>query len=163
MAINNHSYPTLRSHTTTQPPAAIDEILFVIATIFVRNHEIVVVGISGSCVLAVEQQGESLHNNEQVDFAVSSGPDIIGVEQQGEISDDDMTGSAEAQQLNIPFDKDLDCSGVRADRITAVINLREEDRDMFPTDHYCILVNRGKSLLEDGWKGDMWQRFHAQR
>jgi hypothetical protein len=130
-------------------------VIFAIATILVRDNEVVAVGVSGRNVIAMQQQEETASSEAN---SADDEPD----------SADDRPDSANDRQLNFmpePFDEDLDCHSVCADSISAVMNSREDDTSTyeFPDGRCCILVSNGKPLLEQQWKDDVWQRFHAQR
>src|ERR1700674_3301126 len=59
-AINYHGHPTLRLPLPSTPPPrlrteTLDDVPFAIATLLVRNHEVVALGISGANIVAMQQ------------------------------------------------------------------------------------------------------------
>ena len=94
---------------------------FAIATLLVRNHEVVALGISGANIVAMQQP--------MVGTRVS-GPD-----------------SADEEQPDLPLDEIFDCRNTGIDCIAADLNPRQTDNYQFPRDCPCILVGKGKSLI----------------
>lgn len=145
---NNNNHPTLHPHCTPtppRPPGPIDEVLFAISTILVRDNEVVAVGVSGPNLVAMQQQEET----------ASSEPD-------SSYDQPDFANDRQLSSTPLLFDEDLDYPGVRTDTVTAVLNPREEGIYTFPSGRCCILVSGGKPLMEQQWKDDGWQRFHEQ-
>jgi hypothetical protein len=165
-AINNNGHPTLRLPSARKkiPTTPHDEVILAIATLLVRNHEVVAVGASGAGVLAVQQPIETAlsepdsADNEQPDSADNKQPDS---------ADNEQPDSADNEQPNAPldFDETLDYRNVAVGRIAAVVNPRTDgDHYTFPDGRCCMLVNKGESLLKTELMGDdVWAHFHAQR
>ena len=105
-----------------------------------RKDEIVAVGASGTGVVVVQQP------------IVESEPDCADTEQR--------------DAWPLPLDDHIDDHNTTVDDIAAVSNPRLEDKAKysFPAGCCCILVSKGKSLLESSLEGvDVWEPFHAQR
>jgi hypothetical protein len=140
-AINHSGHPTLRIHPKERkyPLTPLDDVLFAFATLLVRKDEVVAVGSSGTGVVAVQQPM---------------------VETTGSVPD-----SGDTEQ-RLPLDDNLDVRNTSIDGIAAVLNPRKGDETIYsiPADCCCILVSKGKSLLESSLEGvDVWEPFHAQR
>jgi hypothetical protein len=60
-AINNNDHPTLHLPRTQKvyPTTPSDEVIFALATLLVRNHEIIAVAASGAGVVAMQQSMET--------------------------------------------------------------------------------------------------------
>jgi hypothetical protein len=144
-AINHSGYPTLRIPPKKRkyPLTPLDDVLFAFATLLVRKDEVVAVGSSGTGVVAVQQPMVETTRSE---------PDAADTEEQG--------------AWPLPLDDDLDVHNTSVDGIAAVLNPRVEDeaKYSFPAGCCCILVRKGKSLIEGSLEGvDVWEHFHAQR
>jgi hypothetical protein len=66
----------------------------------------------------------------------------------------------------LPLNDDLDVHNTTMDDTATVLNPRLEDeaKYSFPASCCCILVSKGKSLIEGSFEGvDLWEHFHAQR
>jgi hypothetical protein len=144
-AINHSGHPTLRKphQKRKYPLTPLDDVLFAVATLLVRNDEIVAVGSSGTGVFAVQQPTVETSRSE---------PDPPDTEQR--------------DAWRPPLDDDLDVHNMTIGHIAAVLNPRRDDeaKYSFPDGCSCILVSKGKSLIEGSVEGvDMWEHFHAQR
>ena len=117
--INNSGHPTLHLPRKPYTPSPLLDVLIAIATLLVRDHEVVALGVSGRDLIAVEQQ------------TIASRPDPATEEQSGELH----------------LDEDLDCSNILVSDIAAAVNPREGENYDIPDDGYCIEVDAGKSLL----------------
>lgn len=144
-AINHSGHPTLHIHPKERkyPLAPLDNVLFAFATILVRKDEIVAVGSSGTGVVVVQQPMVETTGSE---------PDSADTEQR--------------DAWPLPLDDDLDVRNTTMDDNATVLNPRKDDETIssFPAGCCCILVSKGKSLLESSLEGvDVWEPFHAQR
>jgi hypothetical protein len=109
----------------------------------VWKDEIVTVGSSGTGVVTVQQPMVEITRSE---------PDSTDTEQRG--------------AWPPPLDDDFDIHNTTIDGIAPVLNSRLEDKAkyLFPAGCCCILVSKGKSLIESSLEGvDVWEHFHAQR
>jgi hypothetical protein len=144
-AINHSGHPTLRipPKKIKYPLTPLDDLLFAFATLLVRKDEIVAVGSSGTGIVAVQQP-------------------IVETTR----SDPDSTDTERRDAWPPPLDDDLDVHDTTIDGIAPVLNPRLEDevKYSFPAGCCCILVSKGKSLIEGSLEGlDLWEHFHAQR
>jgi hypothetical protein len=81
-------------------------------------------------------------------------------------SEPDSADTEERDALPLPLDEDLDVHNTTMDGIAAVLNPRlgDEAKYSFPAGCSCIVVSKGKSLIEGSLEGvDVWEHFHAQR
>ena len=139
-AINNNDHPTLHLPRTQKvyPTTPSDEVIFALATLLVRNHEIVAVAASGAGVVAVQQSMETAMS--EPDPATNKEPAV-----------------------RLPVDKHLNFYNT-TDHFTAGSNTRRDDHHFnFPNGRCCMLFSKGKSLLTTKLKGDdVWTRCHVQ-
>ena len=135
-AINNSGHPTLHLPRKPYTLSPLLDVLIAIATLLVRDHEVVALGVSGCNLVAVQQQ------------TIASRPDPVTEEQSDSMSE-------------LHLDDDLDCSNILVSDIAAAVNPRDYD---IPDDGYCIQVNAGKSLLASMPKGkEGWRYLHKIR
>ena len=144
-AINHSGHPTLRipPQKRKYPPTPLDEVLFAFATLLVRKDEVVAVGSSGTAVVIVQQPMAETTRSEP-----------------------DSTDTEEQYAWPRPLDDDLDVHNTTMDGNASVLNPKPEDeaKYSFPAGCCCILVRKGKSLIEGSLEGvDLWEHFHAQR
>jgi hypothetical protein len=144
-AINHSGHPTLRipPKKRNYPLTPLDDVLFAFATLLVRKDEIVAVGSSGTGVVAVQQPMVETSRSES-----------------------DSADTEQRDAWPLPLDDDLDVHNTTIDGIAAVLNPRLEDeaKYSFPAGCCCILVSKGKSLIQSSLEGvDVWEHFHAQR
>ena len=130
--------------------------ILAIATLLVRNHEIVAVAASGTGLLAVQQPIET----------AMSDPDSADNEQPHFASNEQLdSADKERPDASLDFDETLDYHNVAIARVAAVVNPRSDgDCYTFPDGRCCMLVNKGKSHLKLELMGDdVWAHFDAQR
>ena len=137
--INNSGHPTLHLPRKPYTPSPLLDVLIAIATLLVRDHEVVALGVSGRDLIAVEQQ------------TIASRPDPATEEQSDSMGE-------------LHLDEDLDCSNILISDIAAAVKPREGENYDNPDDGYCIEVDAGKSLLASMPKGkEGWRYLHKIR
>ena len=106
LTINNSGHPTLHLPRKPYTPSPLLDVLIAIATLLVRDHEVVALGVLGRDLIAVEQQ------------TIASRPDPATEEQSGELH----------------LDEDLDCSNILVSDIAAAVKPREGENYDNPDD-----------------------------